>query len=284
MMLWVNLLMVPLSAIMAGVIVWLLCRNKEIEDQDLLRHFVLILAVCMFVFWQTSQTDAVRMQTDPQYRLQAELDAQPVYAVLKNLVEEDSKKLHDFLIVRLEKGESLAAAFMQARSLLTHMANERLGFTDQKTRIAWGSVMVESLRELQAVDAAQCYRALSSQALDEQTLAHTFSATNTEAFQQALVAVYTSANQGMRHDKIPGEQSVDFNDAAREFRVILDRVETEFGKPVADVIAKKTFKKPFSELPPEPAEQLCAARIMQLDAMLERPQGMAAMLIDSVLR
>jgi hypothetical protein len=207
-----------------------------------------------------------------------------VYAVIKDVASDDSKKLHDFLTIQLEKGATLPEAFLQARSLLTQLANERLGFTDQKTRIAWGNVMVDTLRELQAVDATQCYRALSSQALNETTLAHTFSAANTDAFQQVLVAVYTSANQGMRHDTRAGEQAVDFNDAAREFRVIRDMIEEKFSKPVADVIAKKTFKKPFSELPPEPAEQLCAARIAQLDAMLERPQGMAAMLIDSVLR
>jgi hypothetical protein len=276
--------MMPLSAMMAGVIVWLLCRNTEIEDRALLQRFVLILAVCMLAFWQTSQTDTVRMQIDPQYRVQTELDAQPVYAVLKDLASDDSKKLHNFLTMQLEKGATLPEAFLQARSLLTQLANERLGFTDQKTRIAWGSVMVDSLRELQAVDAEQCYRALSSQALNETTLAHTFSAANAAAFQEALVAVYMSANQGMRHDIRPGEQPVEFNDAAREFRVIRDMIEEKFSKPVADVIAKKTFKKPFSELPPEPAAQLCAARIAQLDAMLERPQGMAAMLIDSVLR
>lgn len=274
-----SLLFMPVCAGMAGLFLWMLVKDHEQEDSILLRDFLCILAACMLLLWGTSGTDAARMILDPQFRLQTELDAQPVYEVIKRTSTDDQKVLHEFLVSQLSQGLTLPEAFLQARSLLTKLTNERLGFTDQKTRVAWGRVTVDTLRELQARDPALCYRAMASQALDPQTL-KSFSPGNSKAFQQAVVDVYESADKGMRHERTPGDKPVEFNDAAREFSKISDAMAEQFGGPVSRQVAAKKFP----EQPLAPVEQLCAARIAQLDAILERPQGMAAMLVDSILR
>ena len=84
----------------------------------------------------------------------------------------------------------------------------------------------------------------------------------------------------MRDERTAGDIPVDFNAAAREYRVVMDGVKEQFGEQVERQLEKKTFPAQ----PVEPADELCAGRIVQLESMLARPQGMAAMLIDSVLR
>lgn len=275
-----NMLFMPACAALSGLFLWATAGEEPKEDQELFRGFLWPLAAFMLLYWGTVNTDGVRMYTDPQFRLQTELDAHPVYATLKRTAPDDHKALHEFLATQVSQGMTLPEAFLQARSMLTRMTNERIGFTDQKTRIQWGRITVDTLRELQVRDPMLCYHALSSQPLDSQTLASAFSVGNTDAFQQAVVSVYESAGKGMRHERTPGDKPVEFNDAAREFSVISDMLARQFGRPVSRQISRKDFP----EQAPEAAEQLCAARIAQLDAMLERPQGMAAMLIDSILR
>jgi hypothetical protein len=271
----------PVSATLAGFFVWITNRNQWLEDRDLLKEFLLIMIACMLLIWGTSTTDAARMYLDPQFRLQTELDAQPVYAAIKRFSDEDRQKLEEFLVVQLAEGKTLPEAFVQARTLLVALANYRLGFSDQKTHLLWARVTADSLKELQAKDPALCYQALPiAQPLDQQTLATAFSAENTQAFQQAIIALYESADRGMSHDRSSSDKPVEFNAAALEYRVVQKVVEEQFGEAVAEQLAKRNFPEP----PLESRAQMCAAKIVQLEAMLERPQAMASQLLDSVLR
>ena len=275
-----NLLFMPVCAALSGLFLWATAGQEPKDDRELYRGFIWPLAAFMLLYWGTVNTDAVRMYTDPVFRMQAEMDAHPVYAALKLTAPDDHKALHEFLEGQMSQGLALPEAFVQARPLLTRLANERMGFADQKTRIQWGQVTVDTLRELQSRDPELCYRVMSSQSLDPQTLASAFSVGNANAFQQAGVSVYESADKGMRHERTPGDQPADFNEAARAFSAIRDDLAQQFGQPVS----RQVSSKKLPEQPSEPAEQLCAARIAQLDAMLARPQGMAAMLVDSILR
>jgi len=71
-----------------------------------------------------------------------------------------------------------------------------------------------------------------------------------------------------------------FNTAALEYRVIQEIIAKQFGETVSKQLAKRNFPEP----PIAPPEQMCAARIVQLEAMLTRPKAMASTLIDSILR
>ena len=276
------LLLMPICATVAGFLVWISNRNQLLEDRDLLREFVLILLVLMLLGWGISTTDTARMHLDPQFRLQTELDANPLYTTIKQFAPDDHQKLHDFLVLQMSEGKTLQEALLQARTLLVGMANHRLGFSDQKTHLLWAQVTVDTLKELQAQDPALCYQALPiAQPLDQPVLAEAFSAENTNAFQQAIIALYESADRGMRHEKSStNDKPVEFNAAALEYRVVQDMVEEQFGEAVERQLSQKSCPEP----PIAPREEMCAARIVQLEAMLERPQAMAARLLDSVLR
>jgi hypothetical protein len=158
---------------------------------------------------------------------------------------------------------------------------QRLGYSDQKAHLTWARATVDTLKELQARDPKLCYRALSSYLVNQPTELGTFSAGNIKAYEQAVVEVYDSADRGMRHVKSPSDEArVEFNVAALEYGVIQQAVTQKFGEAVSKQLSKSNIMLPTTE----PAERMCAARIFQLEAMLERPQAMAATLLDSVLR
>ena len=275
-----GILFMPVCATIAGLALWVVSRDEELEDGALFRHFLLILAICAVSLWGASRTDAMRMRLDPQFRIQTELDAHPVYAAIKRLAPDDHKKLHDFLALRLSQGDTVPQAMLQARPLLTALTNHRLGFADRKAKVRWGQVTLDTLRELRAADPILCYRALSPEPLDRQTLAQGFSPENAKAFQEAVIEVYEAADRGMRHQRAPDEKPLEFNEVALEYRVIKNGIVARFGEPAARQIAARDFPQP----PVEPAERMCAARIAQLEAVLERPPAMASRLIDNALR
>jgi hypothetical protein len=275
------LLSMPLCASLAGTVVWVAHRNETADDSELLKTFLFALVVAMAILWSISRTDAVRMRLNPQLRIEAEIQKNAVYAAVEQFAPSDAKTLWTFLGSRMARGETLSQALLETRTFLTQAVNERLGFADQKSRLVWGRVAVDTLEELQARDPVLCYRFMATQTLDEQESLHALSAENTATFQAAVVQLYQAINAGMqRRGLAPGDARVEFNEAAREFSLIQTDIEQQFGKSAADVVGHK-------ELPLTPVvspDVACSARIFQLQAMLKRPQGKAAMMIDSVLR
>lgn len=274
------LLFMPFCATMAGLSVWAGSRHETLDDSDLLRRFLILLAAWMLLTWGTSRIDGVRLLIDPAFRIQTELNAHPVYSTIARLSPDDLARLQGLLAQQLAGGATVPEAFLQARPLLTRMTNHLLGFADQKTRIRWGHVTVETLAELRSHDPRDCYRAMSQQPLSPQTLSQAFTAENTASFQRAVAALYTSAYQGMGYDRPPGDQPPDRTETWREYRAIQDTIAQRFGKHVAEQLAKRSFTDP----PATTAAEMCSARIIQLEAILQRPQAMAAAMIDSVLR
>jgi hypothetical protein len=274
------LLLLPACAAVAGLLVWLLYRHETLDDGALLRHFLIIMVASIATAWGIGRTEAVRFRLHPELQIQAEIDAHPVYSTLKELAPDDATSLLQTLVAQTATGVSVPEAFLQARPLLTTMTNTRSGWVDQETRLMWGRVVTNSLKELQTRDSELCYRALSGQNLDSKTLSQAFSSGNTREFQQTVVRVYESAKLGMRYNGHPGDVRLDFTEAAGEYQVIKDEIEQQFGAAVAANFSSKTFP----EVPTAPPDQVCAARIYQLEAMMKRPKAMAARLVDSALR
>jgi hypothetical protein len=270
-----GMLLMPMCATVAGAVVASTGRKESLDDGDLVRDFMVVFGVALLIVLGIGRQDFVRMRTDPEFRLQTQLSAHPVYAALGR-TPQDQKVLHDFLILQTAQGKTLPEAFLQARPLLDKLATERLGWADQKAVLGWGQVTVDTLKELALRDPMLCYQAIGHQAFEAQTLAQAFTADNTKAFEQAVVDIYVSANYGWR----PQEDPIDFNTVGLEYYSIKQRIANRYGQPVAEALSTKTFPAQ----PEQPATQLCTARIAQLEAFLDRPPAMAKRLLDGVLR
>lgn len=274
------LLLMPLSAAVAGLILWITTRDEALGDTALVLRFTLLTGVATLVAWSAGRSEAVQLRINPALRAQRTLEAQPVYAAFQQHLPGELPALQQALLERARKGEALEEAFHHLRPMLTRIAVDRLGFADHASRLAWGRQEVAALRALQAVDPGACYAAMASQPIDERTLDSAFTAAQESQFQEAVVAVLAGGDRSSREGLAPGDQPVDFNAMQEEYYVIRDGLLSRLGPEAAAAISKK----PLSAEPVLPAGQMCEARIAQLEAILERPRDMAASLVDAVLR
>jgi hypothetical protein len=274
-----QLLFAPVAASIAGVGLWALHRHERMEDDALVRRFVFFLVMAGVALYATINSDSVRRRVDTQYRILSEIEAHPLYDTFKRLSPDHAQRLSEVLGKEMAQGASISDAMLRARGWLTAAGNDRIGFTDQATRLEWGRVAVDSLKELRSRDPMLCQRMISGQPVDSQALQQAFTERNTAAFHSALMAVYEAADKGMRHE-LPHEQAADFNATALEFGRIQGELERQFGADVAAWVSSREHQG----RPAATAERLCSARIAQLEAMLTRPKPTAALLIDSALR
>lgn len=280
MFLVLTLLLVPVSATTAGVIVWAGHRDESLDDGALVRNFVIAMAFIVVMLYATSRTNAVRMRFDPPYRIEKEIKAEPVYLTLDKFDSTNAAKFGAFLGEQMSSGATMSQALALARPWLTNQITGRLGFTDQDTKVMWGHLVADSLEELQAADPQLCYGALSGRPVDPKSWATVFSTENSDRFRQAVVAVYESADRGMGHNYPAADRRADHNEVVTEYRAIQADIEQQFGHEVAAVLESRKFPESTSES----AQDLCSARIAQLDEMLKRSKPVAASLIDAVLR
>jgi hypothetical protein len=273
-----QLLFAPVAASIAGIGLWALHRHERMEDGQLVRRFVFFAAMVGIALYAAINSDSARRRVDPHYRMFSEIDAHPLYATFKRVSPDQAVLLGELLIKEMSQGASIADAMLRARAWLTAAGNDRIGFTDQATRLNWARVSVDSLKELRSRDTSLCQQVISGQQIDTRALQQAFSETNTAAFHSALIAVYEAADKGMRRE-LPFEPGADFNATALEFRMIQAELERQFGADIASWISSRERQDW-----PAAADKLCAARIAQLEAMLRRPKATAALLVDSALR
>ncbi len=282
---WLSLLTLPACAVVSALVVGVFHRHDELEDGPLLRRFIVVLIVSVALLYATAQRPAVQLRLHPELRLQAAIEADPIYKALANLGPDYAAQFLAVLVAEQASIATLPQARLQARPMLTALATARLQFTDQAAHVAWGQAMLDTLRELQLRSADKCYVALSGQALDRETLAHGFSAENSAEFESAALQVLESSGKFLSgrssHGASPdADQPADFNATMRDWQGIQDQIAKEFSPEVSALVQKNHFP----QSPPISADTVCTARIEQLDAMLKRPKAAAALLVDAVLR
>jgi hypothetical protein len=278
---WLSLLTFPACGVASALAVGVIYRHEELEDGALLRRFIVALVIGIGLLYTTVQRPSVQLRLHPELRLQADIEADPIYKALANIAPEDAARFRAVLVAGQAKNATLQEARLQARSMLTSLATDRLGFADQATRVVWGQMTLDTLRELKARSSEECYAALSGQALDRETLAEGFSAQNTVAFEAAVLQVLEEApGKGPRHAHSGDERPADFNASMREYNSILQEMVPVFGPAVSELFTKKRLPQSA----PMSADTICTARIYQLAAILKRPKATAALLIDAALR
>ncbi len=283
-LLWVSLLMFPACAGASAVLVGVIHRREELEDGPLLRQFMFFLIIGTVSVSTIVQRPSVQRHLNPELQLQADVEADPVYKALGHVDSGYAAQYQALLTRDGTTSATLPEERLKARSMLTTLATARLGFADQATHIAWGHLTADSLREMEARSPEQCYAAISGQALDKDTLAHGFSARNSA--ESVLVQVLLesprleTSGKGLGHVIPNSDRPADFNATMVEYSGIQDDVAKRYGPEVGALLTSKRFPKS----PPLSADTICAARIYQLESMLERPKATAALLVDSALR
>ncbi len=267
----------PLCAMVAGVILWWMHRDESLEDTELLRNFLVVFAICFGLGVAVLRTDSVRMRWDTAFRIRKEIEGNALWTTINGFDESGTgTALRQSLEQQMFAGASLKEALARSRPILAEAAQYRLGFADQQTHILWARYTTDTLKELQQRDPDSCYLMISA---PTEVHGDTLSAENNEAFHAALIRLFESADQRMRREQSPTDVPSDFNAAGREFAAITKELTERYGSEVAEALASRKF-----ENPPGSEATMCKARIYQLETILKRPQGLAAMLVDNALR
>jgi hypothetical protein len=276
----VLVLAMPLCAMVAGAMVWLMHRRESLEDSDLLLNFLITFGVCFGLVWSISRTEPVRMRLDPAFRIKTEIEANAVFRTV-NAVDESGtgKALRRSLEAQMIAGVSLSDALARERPLLSEGARYRFAFADQLTQLMWAEYVADTLKELQQQDPELCYRMMWGGARDAHAGGGAFSAEKTKAFHAVLIRLYEAADRGMRRERFATDVRTDLAEGRREFVAIKEELIQRYGLAVATAVTGKQF----GDEPPGSAATMCRARISQLDAILRRPQGLAAMLARDAL-
>ena len=270
----------PSCAIAAGAAAWALNRGKEADDGRLFRSFMVPFVIAAVVLLGVSRTDTARKKIDPVFKLQAELDAHPIYAALKGASPDDHAAMHKALMVDGSKGMSVPAMFVLARPWLAQIGTRRMGFADAETRVAWAQISVDTLIELRRRSPEVCFQAIANLPEGNLALTQGLSASNSKTFEQTFVDLLKASNRAMAGNGARPEQAVEFNEAARQWQAIMESVKSEYGDTVTEIVAHRNF----SATPPQLQGQVCSARVRQLGLMLGQPAPMASRLVDSAMR
>ncbi len=286
----VLLLLMPLGAGCAALLVGVLHRDAELEDAALVRHFLFMLGLLTAVAVAIGRTEPVRRTIDPAYRIARELDADPVIQAVAAYDPEAIAGLRGAVATRIAAGATLQAALEGSRPLLFTRITGRIGFADPKTRVTWASMVADALDELAANRPQACWQVDVSAAGEDDgqredgdaavPAAFDFSAGNDRDFLRAVVAVYESADRGMRHDPSADAEYAPRGASQAAAQQVFAQLESDYGSDVARALHDLDRRAPAEV----EWSRLCEARRDQLAAMLEQPAPVAGTLVDSLLR
>ena len=281
-LLLLELLVVPLAAVVAGVVVHSSNRDAELDDGSLIRQFLFVLAVAAVVFIAIARSDTVRAWFDPRHRVQTAMAGNRIHAALERHTSGDDVRLVDALTVHVRNGASIDAAFLQVRPFLHDIASQRLSSAPERVQLEWARQSLDTLAQLRAHDPAACRAAIADQALDPVTLARAFSADNTQRFQDLVVRIVESSAKGVRGSGRTQQDAavVDPDELRREWGSMRASSAERYGPAITAMLWQPQSQRQASN---EPADEVCAAGIAQIEAILERRPALAAMLVSTAL-
>ncbi len=274
-----GLVIFPVCGIVAGAISWLCFRREDTDDGSLFMGFMVPFAIGVMVLYGFSRTDTVKLRTDPLFRLQSQLDAQPVYVALKNYAKTEYPQLHEAMIADGLQGVSVANMLRDLRPWFTSFGTQRMGFADASGRVAWARMYVDTLSELRERSPEVCFQVIARLPEGNKALQTELGEANRRAFEEVFVRHLQVTYEGM--GDVSGRQKMAaFDDASRQWRVLMDQIKDRYGPEIADLLAKKKF----ATAPADTHGTVCAARIAQLNLFMQEPEPMAGVLVDSAMR
>ncbi|MCB1907618.1 MAG: DUF1444 family protein [Rhodocyclaceae bacterium] len=202
----------------------------------------------------------------------------PVVATIGRLSEADHETLMRFLNHRTEQGVDGRRALLFARPLLAHLATRLLPRADDAAVLAWGRQTVDALERLSAVDSEQCLRASMTKPVEDAAVLEAFADEDPRPFHDAVIKVYQSAFRGTVE-----RPAADLDIAGRLVQAEYRAIERELSQSFDEPVLARLRENRLLDVAATTRDQLCAARIAQLNAILARPPELAAQLLADTL-
>jgi len=273
----VVLMLLPVCAVIAGVVVGVSNRGQSPEDGSLVRQFLLFLAIFAAATWGISRLPSVQLRINPEVKLQEQLHANIAYQAIEKYAPSDLVTVQAALGKEAAGGVSVAEAFVRIRPVFAALTRERLGFADQATALMWTHVQREVLQQMKTSDPLQCVRTLHPVPGTPHPLSQpVLSETGDAAFLKAVADVYASASEGMRHDLVRKDPHVELQALQMEYRRVMDQMQGEFGED-----AGRTKDSAWREAHPA---LYCDMVLRKTQLILQREPAMAGSLLRAYWR
>lgn len=273
----VVLLLLPVCAVIAGVIVGVSNRDQSPEDGSLVRQFLLFLAIFAAATWGITRLPSIQSRINPEVRLQEQLHANVAYEAIEKYSPSDTVKVQAALAKDVGNGVRVADAFVRIRPLFAALVRERLGFADQATAVMWAGVMGDVLQQMKAADPQKCLRTLNPREGAPHPLSEpVLSEASNAAFMKAVAEVYASASAGMRNDGTRKDPRIELQALQMEYRLVMEQMKGEFGDD-----AGRSKDLQWREAHPA---MYCDMVLRKMQLILQREPAMAGTLLREYLR
>lgn len=273
----VVLLLLPVCAVIAGVVVGVSNRDESPEDGSLVRQFLLFLAIFAAATWGISRLPSVQSRINPEVKLQEQLHANIAYEAIEKYSPSDLATVRAALGKEVGGGASVTEAFVRIRPVVAALVRDRLGFADQATAVMWARLMSDVLQQMKASDPQKCVRTLHPVPGAPHPLAEpVLSDAGNAAFMKAVADVYESASAGMRNDAARKDPHVELHALQAEYRLVMEQMKGEFGDD-----ALRTKAPEWREAHPA---LYCDMVVRKIELMLQREAAMSGSLLRAYLR
>lgn len=282
-MTWLALfpIFVPACALLAGVFTWTITRGERPDDGELLRHFLVALAMLLLVSYAITTTDAVKERLNPSIKARKTLEELHVHVALKEHLPAEWQPIEQEMAAALSAQVPLPQVMSQMRTHYLRLVRRLLPFSRSPAVLAYGEALLPALRELQPVDAGLCLRLAWPRAGAPFDASGRLSAPVAFAYEAAVAQVVEQNSLAVTRDgkarpPEPPGAFASLGELQAGYAAIGEAMEPRFGAAVGQL-----HTPGVTDLDPAVA---CAATIELISRSLAQPPGVARALLTNLLR
>lgn len=145
-------------AALAGVVTWMLTSGRKPDEGELVKDFVVALAMFLMVSFALTRTEFIRSRYDEGYQARLAYMKMPVHVALRAHRPDEWKTMEAAAVQAFDALVPPKLVLEQARKNYLGLARRMIGTAQGGAVLAYGEALVPVLDQLRASDPARCVR------------------------------------------------------------------------------------------------------------------------------
>jgi len=254
-------------------------RRQRPQDGELVRHFLVVMAMLSLVAAGFLSSDWVARKLDPSIEARERFQAMPVHVALRQHMPFEWERIEKAAEADLQARIPLVVVTAESRKLYPVLARRLLPFGERDAALAYAEAVLPVLQELRAVDPALCVGFAWPKAAAKPFDLNAHLAADTAAAYEAAVARLVTMNELATPKPPPSfapPGSNQLQDMQQAYRAIREAMEPRYGEAV-----QQLHTNAVGTLDPKLA---CGATIELLSRALQEKPAVARSLTTELLR
>jgi hypothetical protein len=282
----INILLLPMCALVAVIGTALVVSDKETNDHRLFEAFTVLFVMALLLGYGILTRPTVQRALDPHLALEYLIEHDPVAQATRSLGDSERNAILRLALAdadaQIKAGKAAQLNWRKARALMEKYGDHELGWGDSASRTAWANVYVQTLIELQRQSDQACFSRIVNSTNDYYTLKSPLNEANQAAFEQAFILLMKSRTESLNRKPNYVSSGPTFEDLQGRYLDISKDLEARHGSEVMRLMRLRPHELKSTGKGYEQA--ICNARIDQVKSALAEPPEYAGRLIDSLLR